>query len=359
MIRRALLGAALAYPLAAPIAVRAQSTRPQSTRPQPTGPQPTHKGFYDSGTKQRPVRFTGSDGVSLAGTLLLPIKSELQKVPGVVLVAGSGPTDRDGNNPLAPERIDLLKQLAELLAAAGIASLRYDKRGIGGSTPRTRGTLEDEERFVTWDHFVGDVVAAHAELVRHDDIKTYATALLGHSEGGLLALAATPQIAKNKPHALVLAATPGRPFGEILREQIARSAPKLSDGMQRIIASIQETGRIPSGLPKELEALFPAYAGPFLQRLLAFDPAKALAALDQPCLLLQGGADRQVVPMEDVQPLIDALGRRKVSGEAVVIPSVSHNLKLVMWPTDAGFGGSVAPAVASKLIDWLTTALGA
>jgi pimeloyl-ACP methyl ester carboxylesterase len=350
MIRRLLLSAALMSPFAA----RGQLARAQATRPQTA-----KKGFYDSGTKERAVHFAATGGVTLAGTVLLPIKSELQKVPGVVLVAGSGPTDRDGNNPLAPERIDLLKQLAELLAQAGIASLRYDKRGIGGSTPRARGTLEDEERFVTWDHFVGDVVAAHAELVRHDEVKPYATALLGHSEGGLLALAATPQISVNKPHALVLAATPGRPFGEILRAQIARSAPKLSDGVQRIIATIQETGHIPTGLPKELEVLFPAYAGPFLQRLLAFDPAAALTALDQACLVVQGGADRQVVPMEDVQPLIDALGKRSASGEAIVIPSVSHNFKLVTWPTDPGFAGPLAPAVASKLRDWLTTALGA
>ena len=345
MIRRALLSSALLLPFAA----RGQPVRPQSGR----------KGFYDGGTKQRAVRFAGSGGVTLAGTLLLPIKSELQKVPGVVLVAGSGPTDRDGNNPLAPERIDLLKQLAGLLAEAGIASLRYDKRGIGASTPRLKGLLEEEERFVSWDNFVGDVVAAHAELLRHDEIKPYATALLGHSEGGLLALAATPQIAKHKPYALVLAATPGRPFGEILRGQIARSAPALSEGVQRVIASIRETGHIPSGLPKELEAVFPTYAGPFLQRLMAFDPARALAALDQPCLVIHGGADRLIVPMEDVQPLIDALGKRKVSGEAVVFPSVSHNLKLITWPTDAGFGGQVAPAVAGKLADWLKTALGA
>ena len=87
------------------------------------------------------MRFAGSDGATLAGTLLLPIWSELEKVPGVVLVSGSGPTDRDGNNALVPDRIDLLKQIAELLAEAGIASLRYDKRGIGASTPSRRARL--------------------------------------------------------------------------------------------------------------------------------------------------------------------------------------------------------------------------
>src|SRR5262249_25824445 len=84
------------------------------------------RGFYASGTKQRAVRFAGGDGAVLAGTLLLPIRSELGRVPGIVLVAGSGPTDRDGNNPLAGERINLLRQIAELLAGVGIATLRYD-----------------------------------------------------------------------------------------------------------------------------------------------------------------------------------------------------------------------------------------
>ncbi len=318
------------------------------------------KGFYSSGTQERTVRFAGKDGVTLAGTLLLPIKSELQRVPGIVLVAGSGPTDRDGNNPLAPGRTDLLKQIAALLARAGIATLRYDKRGIGGSTPRPRdATLAEQEQFFSFENFVADVVAAQAELTRHDEIKSYATALLGHSEGGLLALAAAPTIAKNQPHGMVLAATPGRPMGDILRAQIARDAPILVDDSARAIAAIQATGHVPSDLPRELEVLFPSYAGPFLQRLLAFDPAQALLASDLPCLIVQGAADRQVVPMGDVQPLIDALSKRPALGEAVIIPAVSHNLKLVSWPNDPGFAGPIAPAVASKLTQWLVPLLGA
>jgi hypothetical protein len=75
--------------------------------------------------------------------------------------------------------------------------------------------------------------------------------------------------------------------------------------------------------------------------------------------VLQGGADRQVVAMEDVQPLIDALGKRAVSGEATVFPSVSHNLKLVTWPTDPGFAGPIAQPVADKLKGWLVPTLGA
>jgi len=342
--RRTLLAAGVL----APAVAHAQKWPPQSN-------------WYAKGkTKQRDVRFEGRGGVTLAGTLMLPLYSEIQAVPGIVLVAGSGPTDRDGNNPLAPDRIDLLREIAELLARNGIASLRYDKRGIGQSTPRPRGSLEEQEAFFAWDNFVGDVEAAHAELLRHDEIKPYATALLGHSEGGLLALAASRALAAKKLHALVLAATPGRRLDLILREQIERTAPPtLRLPADRAIAAILETGRVPGNLPPELQLLFPLYAGPFLQKLLSFDPASALAGSRIACLVVQGGADRQVVPMEDVQPLIDALSGRNVSGEAVVIPQVSHNLKAVTGPLDPGFAGPLAPAVAAALLKWLVPALGA
>lgn len=340
MARRALLLAGVSLPAT----VLAQPARPR---------------FYARGTKQRTVRFLGPDGAILIGTLLLPIWSELEKVPGVVLVAGSGPTDRDGNNPLVPDRIDLLKGIAQLLAEAGIATLRYDKRGIGASTPPPRGSVAELERFFSWDNFVGDVAAAHAELIRQDEIKNYATALLGHSEGGLLVLAAAPAITRNPPHGMVLLATPGRRLRDIVRDQIARGAPGLAGPAEHAMSEIETAGHVPSDLPRELEALFPLYAGPFLQRLFSFDPAQALLASHLPCLLLQGAADRQIVPMEDVQPLIDALGKRDASGEAVIVPSVSHNLKLVSGSSDTGFGGPIAPAVASKLGDWLGRVLGA
>jgi len=338
--RRALL----AVGACAPAVAHAQKWPPQSD-------------WYAKGrTKQRDVRFEGRGGVTLAGTLALPLYSEIQAVPGIVLVAGSGPTDRDGNNPLAPVRIDLLKEIAELLARNGIASLRYDKRGIGRSTP-AQGSLEAQEAFFAWDNFTGDVEAAHTELLRHGEIKRHATALLGHSEGGLLALDTARSL--GQIHALVLAATPGRRLDTILRAQVGRDAPALGPAVDRVIDTILATGRVPTDLPRELSLLFPRYAGPFLKRLFAFEPAPVLSALPTSCLVVQGGADRQVVPMEDVQPLIDALRTRNISGEAVVIPQVSHNLKTVTGPADPGFGGPLSPAVAGTLLKWLVPALGA
>lgn len=314
---------------------------------------------YPGGTKQRQVRFPGTGGVQLHGTLLLPMTSELQKVPGVVLIGGSGPTDRDGNSSLLPVRIDLLKQIAELLANSGIATLRYDKRGVGASAGQSPVRFEDQERFFAWDNYIGDVMAAHAELLRHDEIKPYATALLGHSEGGLLAIAAAAAMGKRAPYALVLAGTPGHPLIDIIRAQISRTGPQHKEAAERVMTAILDTGHVPADTPAELQLIFPAYGGPFFRGVLTFDPAQAIAGIDSSCLLLHGGADAQIVPMGEVQPLIDALARRGKSAEAVVFPAVSHNLKTVTSATDPGLAGPLAPAVADKLVSWLRFVLGA
>ena len=313
---------------------------------------------YPKGTKQRPVRFAAGDGTMLAGTLLLPLISEVQYVPGVVLVAGSGPTDRDGNNPLVPVCIDLLKQIAELLAGVGIASLRYDKRGIGASG-RPDNAVTAQERFFTWENFVADVQAAHAELLRHNEIKPYATALLGHSEGALLSLAATAAMGKRAPYALVLASAPGLSLRTIVHTQIERNGPALLPGAERVMDAIQQTGQVPADAPPELRLIFPAYAGPFFKSVLTLDPAKIAASIDTPCLMLHGGADAQIVPLGDIQPLIDALRARDKPGEVLVAPLVSHNLKTVTGPNDPGFAGPIAPVIADKLSTWLTFVLGA
>jgi hypothetical protein len=116
---------------------------------------------------------------------------------------------------------------------------------------------------------------------------------------------------------------------------------------------------VPVSASGELQLIFPATSGPFLQAAFAFDPAQALARLDCACLLVHGGADSQIVPLGDIQPLLDVLGKRAAPGEALVVPAVSHNLKTVFGPTDLGFTGPLAPAVGNKLAEWLAHLLGA
>ena len=99
--------------------------------------------------------------------------------------------------------------------------------------------------------------------------------------------------------------------------------------------------------------------GGFTRPAKPFDPAQAVTGIDSACLLLHGGADAQIVPMAEIQPLIDALGRRDKAGEVLVTPLVSHNLKPVTGPGDPGFAGPLAPPIADKLVGWLRYVLGA
>ena len=130
------------------------------------------------------ISFQGKDGIPIAGTLVLPEPANSDRLaPAVLLIQGSGPTDRDGNQP--PNlQTDLLRQLADILAGAGIASLRYDKRGMHenrDSFPKHQNELSD---FFSWSAFVDDAHAAFAFLVTHPGIASDRVGVLGHSEGG-------------------------------------------------------------------------------------------------------------------------------------------------------------------------------
>jgi hypothetical protein len=146
---------------------------------------------------------------------------------------------------------------------------------------------------------------------------------------------------------------------DIVREQIARGAPQLSAEAERVMKATLETGHVPTDTPAELKLIFPAYAGSFFRGALTFDPVQAVGMTDAACLLLHGGADAQVRPMAEIQPLIDALAKRDKPGEVLVATAVSHNLKPVSGPNDPGFAGPIAPAIADKLAGWLRHVLGA
>ena len=100
------------------------------------------------------------------------------------------------------------------------------------------------------------------------------------------------------------------------------------------MAEIRRTRHVPADVPRELAVYFPPYIGAFLQGELNFDPAAALSGLQQPCLLLQGSADQQVVPLDDIQPLLDALSKRSAPGEAALFPLVVGDLYDRVRPVD-------------------------
>ena len=129
---------------------------------------------------ETPIDLTTPTGI-IHGTLVLP--SGDGKVPVVLIIAGSGPTERDGNNPLLPGKNNAYKMLADALAADGIASLRYDKRGIGAS--RAAGGKESDLRF---DNYVDDAAAWVGKLAENPRLSKVIIA--GHSEGSLIGMLA-------------------------------------------------------------------------------------------------------------------------------------------------------------------------
>jgi pimeloyl-ACP methyl ester carboxylesterase len=217
----------------------------------------------------------------LSGTLLKPAGAA--RPPVVLLIAGSGPTDRNGNQGgTGPGE---LRELAEALAQRGIASLRYDKRGIGRSA--VAGLREQD---LVLDTFVEDAAGWLKWLQQRPDLG--APIVAGHSEGGLIAIL----LAKRVPvSGVVLIATPGRPLGDVLRDQLQRNgipAPLLGDALATLAAL--ERGETVRDVKPELAALFRPSVQPFMRSMLAVDPARELAGLKLPAMVVSGGHDLQV-----------------------------------------------------------------
>lgn len=256
----------------------------------------------------------------LAGTML--DAADAQR-PVALIIPGSGPTDRDGNNPLSV-RAASYRLLAEGLAAEGIASVRIDKRGMFGSA----AAIPDANA-VTIADYVADT-AAWVDVIR---ARTGASCvwLVGHSEGGLVALAAAQEV--EGLCGLVLIAAPGRPLGEVLKEQLRANpanAPLL-EAAESAIDQLAAGQRVDAAtLPPALLPLFnPALQGYFIS-IMALDPAELVARAQVPILIVQGGKDLQV-SVSDAERLKAA----NPSAGLTILPDASHVLKDVAGSSPA------------------------
>src|SRR5262249_32653231 len=152
-----------------------------------------------------PVTFT-SDGVTVYGSLLLPPAAPGERLPAALILAGSGPTDRNGNSALicggAPV-INKLADFAQALAGDGVASVRYRKLGSGQTGLPSSVNLDA----IGFDLFVNEARAAYDYLRSRPEVDPNRVFVLGHSEGGLIALVLATELApEEQPAALVLAA---------------------------------------------------------------------------------------------------------------------------------------------------------
>jgi fermentation-respiration switch protein FrsA (DUF1100 family) len=258
----------------------------------------------------RPISLDSGHG-ELFGSLPLP-KSDTP-VPVVLIISGSGPTDRDGNNPEGG-RNDSLKRLAWVLARHNIASVRYDKRGVAASLAAT-----PDERDLSVEAYVADAVAWSHKLGA--DPRLGPLILLGHSEGALIASLAAPQA---NAAAVISVAGSARPIDQVLRQQLgSRLPPALMLRSNELLDSLK-AGRLDANVPAQLQFIFRPSVQPYLISLFRQDPARAFAALKVPALIIQGSHDIQV-SVDDARQLKAA----KPDAELALIEGMNHVMRIV------------------------------
>jgi|KBSSwiStaDraftv2_1062776.scaffolds.fasta_scaffold57083_4 pimeloyl-ACP methyl ester carboxylesterase len=291
-----------------------------------------------------------SNGFSLVGTISRPTQEAAVKLPAVVLVGGSGPTDRDG----MAYGIPILGEIAGALADAGFLVVRYDKRGIGQSGGRAESaSLTD---------YAEDVIAAVKMLAARKDVDPKRIAVIGHSEGGSVAMIAG---AKDKRIAAVgLLATPGVTGAEVVLAQqkhlLDRSTLSAEDKQAKIDQQKRIHQAVISG--KGLDQLPPevrrAVDNAEFQSILITDPSKLMPNLRKPLLIVQPELDTQVEPANADK--LDVLAKQRKNAppvETVKLPGVNH----LLVPATTGeveeyarlTERHVSPAVTQALVTWL------
>jgi uncharacterized protein len=283
----------------------------------------------------------------LMGTLVTA--ADPARSPVVLIIPGSGPTDRDGNNPLGV-RASSYRLLADGLAERGISSVRIDKRGMFAS----KAAVPDANA-VTIADYATDIRSWIAAIQQRTS--TGCVWLLGHSEGALVALA-TAQNPQNIC-GLILVAAAGRPLADVMREQLESNpanAPILDQALAAIDSLVAGKTVDAARLNPVLLQLFNPAVQKFLIDLFSYDPAALLAHYDGPVLILQGKRDLQV-PVRDAQLLKHADSKATL----VLLPDANHVLKSVTsddraanFATYANPNLPLAPGVADTIANFIT-----
>jgi len=243
----------------------------------------------------------------LVGSLITPEGKEAVAV--ALIIPGSGPTDRDGNQPGLTS--NCLKMLAHALSGNGIASLRYDKRGIGNS--RKAGGNESDLRF---EHYISDATGWIDQL--KNDARFREIIVIGHSEGSLIGMVASQQ---GNVDQFISIAGPGLPADETLKKQLASQPPEVLKIALPMIETLKQ-GKIVDTVNPLFYSLFRPSVQPYMISWFRYDPAKEIARLKIPVLIVQGSTDIQVA-IDDAH----ILAKANQKSEMKIIRGMNHVLK--------------------------------
>ncbi|HXY80311.1 MAG TPA: alpha/beta fold hydrolase [Gaiellaceae bacterium] len=300
--------------------------------------------------------FFGSGGLRFAGTLTFPASPVGAPWPAVLLLAGSGPVDRNENWGLL--RVDAPPQFAHALAAAGIATLRYDKRGVGkseGGDWRSAGFFDA----------VDDAAGARAFLAGRPEIDETRVAAIGHSEGALTAIALAAQ---SEPlAAIVLLAGSAMPGTEVGHYQLRRMIATLPAPVRSLLGHLRidldrrldaSHARVSAGTGDIARIGLRRVNARWQREFLAYDPAVDLGRCRLPILAVTGGKDLQIDPDQ-----LEAISA--AAGGLVTIsrpPNLTHTLRCQPGrPTLLAYRKElrrpVDPALIAEVVAWTTHAL--
>ena len=241
------------------------------------------------------------------GTLLTPNDNDKPKL--AIIIAGSGPTDRNGNQNFMKN--NSLKKLAESLTNKGIATFRYDKRIV-------KQILKNKvDPNIKFDDFVTDAISVidyFKEKNKYSQIY-----VIGHSQGSLVGMLA----AKGKADGFISLAGAGQSIDEVITEQISAMDPSLIDATKKAFKSLKE-GKAITDYPQPLAPVFRADVQPFIMNWMQYNPKEVIKSLDIPILIINGTSDLQV-SVDEAQLLKDA----SETSEIKIIEKMNHVLFII------------------------------
>ncbi len=243
----------------------------------------------------------------IEGTLLLP---RVEEKPVLAIIIGdSGPTDRDGNQNFMQN--NALKKLAEALSAEGLATFRYDKRIV---KQIRRGQVDPG---IMFDDFVDDAISVFKYFRKTDDFAKIV--FVGHGQGSLVGLLA----ADSGVDGIISIAGSGKTIDEVIIDQVEKTAPMFTDETKAAFEIIRN-GQTTADYPEALESIFSLDLQPFMANWMSYEPAKAMAEVKVPVLIICGTKDLQVSE-DEAKNLKDANKR----AELVLIENMNHVFAII------------------------------
>jgi pimeloyl-ACP methyl ester carboxylesterase len=295
-----------------------------------------------------------ANGFSLAATISKPVQPSGAKLPAVILVSGTAPSERDE----VVAGVPIFAQLATALADAGYVVVRYDDRGMGQSGGRSESA--------TYDDFASDVRAVIAYLLKRKDVDPKAIAVIGYGDGGWVSLVAATR--EPKLAAVALIAAPSISGTELVLEQqrmffersgTTAAAQQAAVEQQKRILQAVVTGKDWDAVPADIRRRVDT---PLYRSFLGFDPAKTFAKVRQPLLIVQPDLDKEV-PLYHGEQLAQ-LGRSRLRAggtEFVRLPGLNHLLTRAVTGDVGEYGTlaerNVSPAAVLEIASWLKKAL--